>query len=152
MKGESKMREVSGQISMLGNSRESRGGSTYSVIKIGSSLIEKLQCVDALENFVHVARDKGDNCTLYIEGRRLVGVKLSNGDFYCYKMNILFPLAFLAILVFLLPFCLMLFWLVVPIPALAVLFWLGIRELKIALAGRKLKAQGAVPLSVTTSR
>lgn len=140
------MKEVSGQISMLGNSRVSRDMSTYSLIKIGGLVIEQLQCPDAMDNFLHVAFDEKKNCTLYIQGRRLVGIKLSGEDFYCYKMSPVIPLALIALGCFFLS----LFWLIAPLFLSAGLFWIGIKELKNSLAGKKLKAQGAIPLSVTS--
>ncbi len=56
-----------GKLSMLGNSRQDRGGTVYSVIEIGNDTIEDVHCLDKLDNYLNRALDHSGEVELEID-------------------------------------------------------------------------------------
>lgn len=85
------MKEVTGVLKMLGSSvvtTTAIGKSfvRYDTIEIGDAILQKVGTARSLKDFVE--RGLGQNVTLYLNGNRLIGVKLSDGKIYYWKRGI----------------------------------------------------------------
>lgn len=96
-------------------------------------------------NFLELAYKQSNPCTLYVQGKRLVGMKLPEKDFHRYTMNIILP----RMLVVFGGAFLLFFWPIEPLFLPAGLTSIGVRELKNVVAGKSLMALGATPLSAS---
>jgi hypothetical protein len=79
------MKEISGVLEMLGSAavnRNSIGKSfvKFDTIEIGNTILQKMTTARSLEDFM--SRGLGQQVTLYVVGKRIVGAKLPGGKVY----------------------------------------------------------------------
>ncbi|MDO8178659.1 MAG: hypothetical protein Q7T62_10480 [Undibacterium sp.] len=85
------MKEVKGVLKTLGSGSTTHGnvGSSfvkYNTIEIGDTLLQKIVTAQSLNDFVE--RGLGEEVTLFLNGKMLIGVKLSSGKIYYWKRSI----------------------------------------------------------------
>ncbi len=129
------MKEIEGYVSLLGNSSVSgKGVTTYSVIKIGDKVLQKIKIPTSLDSFLIV----GERVTIYMRKSIILGVKREDGIIYCYSAR-----PFMAVLLILcgiptlLVFC------------IGILFiWMGWAEILNYQFVAELKNKGAIEISM----
>lgn len=89
------MKEYSGRLQRLGSSTISTNALgksfiVYDSIEIGNTILQKVRTARNLSDYV--ADGLGSEVTLYMNGKLLVGVKLSSGKVYYWKRSIASPL------------------------------------------------------------
>lgn len=85
------MKEITGQLKMLGSGsiiKNNIGKSfiKYNSIEIGEEILQNIRTAQSLGDFVE--RGLGEDVTLFLNGKLLIGVKLSNGKVYYWKRSI----------------------------------------------------------------
>lgn len=85
------MKEITGELKMLGSNAttiNSIGKSfiKYNSIEIGDTILQNIRTAKSLDDFV--SRGIGEQVTLFLNGKFLMGVKLSNGKVYYWKRSI----------------------------------------------------------------
>lgn len=85
------MKEITGELKMLGSNPttvNSIGKSfiKYNAIEIGDTILQNIRTAKSLDDFV--SRGIGEQVTLYLNGRFLMGVKLANGKVYYWRRSI----------------------------------------------------------------
>jgi hypothetical protein len=101
------MQEVKGILKTLGSGSITHGnvGSSfvkYNTIEIGDTILQKIVTAQSLNDFV--ARGLGEEVTLFLNGKMLIGVKLSNGKIYYWKRSFFLFLYSVVLSIFLLGF------------------------------------------------
>lgn len=101
------MKEVNGVLKTLGSGSVTRGnvGSSfvkYNTIEIGDTLLQKIVTAQSLNDFVE--RGLGEEVTLFLNGKMLIGVKLPNGKIYYWKRSFFLFLYSVVLSIFLLGF------------------------------------------------
>jgi len=149
------MKEVTGQLKMLGSGSVSHGnvGSSmvkYNTIQIGNTILQKIVTAQSLDDFIQ--KGLGHEVTLFLNKNMLIGVKLQDGQVYFWKrsvglflMSVLMSLIMLGFSIviggasgnFIIPF----------VVALAVIFFtIGPFILQAVSYQPKLAALGGIPL------
>ena len=84
------MKEVTGQLKMLGSGSVSHGrvGSSmvkYNTIQIGNTILQKIVTAQSLDDFIQ--KGLGHEVTLFLNKNMLIGVKLQDGQVYYWKRS-----------------------------------------------------------------
>jgi hypothetical protein len=129
------MKKYQGIITRLGNGTIGKNGiTTYSIIEIGDTLLQKVKIPTSLDSFLTA----GSTATLHMRGSLLLGVDLANGKSYCYKAK---PLVGGLLALVGIP--------LIPFFGFGLLFmWQGVSEILNYLAVNELQSQGAVSVSI----
>ena len=77
------MKKITGTITRLGNATINKKVTTYSIIEIGSELLQKVRISTGLDSFLNA----GSTATLFVRGKSILGIKLEDGKFYCHKSS-----------------------------------------------------------------
>ncbi|MCC2962164.1 hypothetical protein LK540_17190 [Massilia sp. IC2-278] len=85
------MKEVTGQLKMLGSGSVTRGnvGSSfvkYNTIQIGNTILQKIVTAQSLDDFIQ--KGLGHEVTLFLNKNMLVAVKLQDGQVYYWKRSV----------------------------------------------------------------
>lgn len=85
------MKEVTGQLKMLGSGSVTRGnvGSSfvkYNTIQIGNTILQKIVTAQSLDDFIQ--KGLGHEVTLFLNKNMLVAVKLQGGQVYYWKRSV----------------------------------------------------------------
>ncbi len=129
-------------------------GTTLSnaTVKIGDKYLLKLEVILGLDKYMEEAHRTGKPCTLYIHRRRLIGIKLDNGEIYFYRKRVFVAWAIMlgvCALFYYVPFL----FIVLPLTILwLVILWKLIWELAYYFDGRKLEKLGGIPVSMYGDR
>jgi len=172
---ESGMKEFSGVISEYG--RGGGGGVTQllsvpggyvmgtsggtlanATVKIGDKYLLKLEVILGLSSYMDEARRSGKPCTLYIHRRRLIGIKLDDGEMYFYRKRVFLALLIVLAMVFFLSlfplyYVVLASVIVFPLTILwLVVCWKLIWEIVYYFDGKKLEKLGGIPVSMAGDR
>lgn len=84
------MKEVTGQLKMLGSGSVTHGnvGSSmvkYNTIQIGNTILQKIVTAQSLDDFIQ--KGLGHEVTLFLNKNLLVAVKLQDGQVYYWKRS-----------------------------------------------------------------
>lgn len=87
------MREVTGVLKMLGSGRVTgnQAGKSfvhYSSVEIGNEVLQKMRTAQALGDYISRGLNNSGPITLYIAGKLIIAVKLSDGKIYYWKRGI----------------------------------------------------------------
>jgi hypothetical protein len=101
------MKEITGVLKTLGSGSTRHGtvGSSfvkYNTIEIGDTLLQKVVTSQSLNDFIE--RGLGEEVTLFLNGKMLIGVKLLSGKIYYWKRSFLLFLYSVIVSIFLLGF------------------------------------------------
>lgn len=85
------MKEVTGQLKMLGSGSVTHGnvGSSfvkYNTIQIGNTILQKIVTSQSLDDFIR--KGLGHEVTLFLNKNMLVAVKLQDGQVYYWKRSV----------------------------------------------------------------
>ena len=132
------MQMSEGVISMLGNSSGNSKARTYSVIEVGSTTLQNKVISSSLDNYLQRAYSMGGISKLYLRGKLILGVELSDGKIYYYRGNSLFALINIILgIPLILFFGLGLF-----------IIWQGVAEMGNVKVGDELKRRGGVAVKL----
>ncbi len=127
------MKSVQGVVAMLGYTRVRPRVVTYSVVEIGDQALLDVAVPKPLIRYLVRASRTQEESVLYIEGKRLVGIRVGDTQTYYYQSNR-----------FLLAIFVLLSLLMIPAMGLGILMlWYGYRYISYAKAAGMLAEQGA---------
>lgn len=174
--GESGMKEFSGVMSEY-KRKERGGGITHlasipggyvagtsggtlsnATVKIGDKYLLKLEVILGLDSYMGEAHRTGRPCTLYIHRRRLIGIKLDDGELYFYRKRVFLALSIvLAMVAFLslfpLYYVVLASIIVFPLTILWIaVCWKLLWEIVYYFDGKKLEKLGGIPVSMAGDR
>ena len=91
------MREVTGQLKMLGSGKVTgnQAGKSfvhYSSVEIGDEVLIKFRTAQALGDYISRGLNDSGPVTLYLIGKLIIAVKLANGKVYYWKRGMLSPI------------------------------------------------------------
>lgn len=89
------MKEVNGVLKMLGSGStvKTQVGKSfvhYNSIEIGDTILQKVRTAQSLSDYVE--RGLGEQVTLFLNGKMLVGVRLADGKTYFWKRSLIGPI------------------------------------------------------------
>lgn len=89
------MKEVSGNLSKLGSATVSmnqigKSFVKFDTIEIGNTVLQNMRTARSLSDYL--SDGLGSTVTLYVQGKLLIGVKLSTGKIYYWKRSLVGPI------------------------------------------------------------
>lgn len=88
------MKEINGRLKMLGSGTtiKTQVGKSfvhYNSIEIGDTILQKVRTAESLSDYI--GRGLGEEVTLFLNGKMLIGIRLADGKTYFWKRSLIGP-------------------------------------------------------------